>query len=148
MTHENGLSGTYGVLIHHNVSVTAVEGQNVSLPCYVGEENEITVIQLEWFKQQTGNEKNDQKIVVFHPTMPEHYFQTSSHLKTMTSSKTGKLQGSILTLYKVTMKDSGNYICEITSYPNGSIKRTTKLQVTGKLLTVNLHSHTLKFKSE
>ncbi|XP_051766961.1 nectin-2 isoform X5 [Ctenopharyngodon idella] len=141
------IRGTYGVLIHHNVSVTAVEGQNVSLPCYVGEENEITVIQLEWFKQQTGNEKNDQKIVVFHPTMPEHYFQPGSHLKTMTSSKTGKLQGSILTLYKVIMKDSGNYICEITSYPNGSIKRTTKLQVTEAPASVKM-SHPYRFIKE
>lgn len=136
------------MLIHHNVSVTAVEGQNISLPCYVGEENEITVIQLEWIKQPKGNEKIDKKIVVFHPSMETFYFQTGPLLKKMTSSKTGKLQGSILTLYEVTMKDSGNYICEITSYPNGSIKRTTKLQVTGKLLTANLHSHTLKFKSE
>lgn len=136
------------MLIHHNVSVTAVEGQNISLPCYVGEENEIAVIQLEWIKQPKGNEKIDKKIVVFHPSMETFYFQTGPLLKKMTSSKTGKLQGSILTLYEVTMKDSGNYICEITSYPNGSIKRTTKLQVTGKLLTANLHSHTLKFKSE
>lgn len=130
--HENGLSGTYGMLINHNVSVTAVEGQNVSLPCFVGEEHEIKVIQLEWIKQQKGDEKTDKKIVVFHPTLPAHYFQTGPLLTTMTSSNTGQLQGSVLTLYEVTMKDSGNYMCEITSYPNGSIKRTTKLQVTGR----------------
>ncbi|XP_056103731.1 nectin-2 [Rhinichthys klamathensis goyatoka] len=127
------IQGTYGMLIHHNVSITAVEGQNVSLSCFVGEGHEIKVIQLEWLKQQKGdekNEKNDKKIVVFHPTMPEHYFQIGPRLTTMTSSKTGQLQGSVLTLYEVTMKDSGNYTCEITSYPNGSIKRTTTLQVT------------------
>ncbi|KAK9968280.1 hypothetical protein ABG768_002614 [Culter alburnus] len=141
------IRGTYGVLIHHNVSVTAVEGQNISLPCYVGEENEITVIQLEWIKQPKGNEKNDQKIVVFHPSMETFYFQTGPLLKKMTSSKTGKLQGSILTLYEVTMKDSGNYICEITSYPNGSIKRTTKLQVTEAPASVKM-SHPYRFIKE
>ncbi|ROL54392.1 Nectin-4 [Anabarilius grahami] len=141
------IRGTYGVLIHHNVFVTAVEGQNISLPCYVGEENEIAVIQLEWIKQQKGNEKIDQKIVVFHPSMETFYFQSGPLLKKMTSSKTGKLQGSILTLYEVTMKDSGNYICEITSYPNGSIKRTTKLQVTEAPASVKM-SHPYRFIKE
>lgn len=124
------------MLINHQESVTAVEGQNISLPCFVGEDHEVKVIQLEWLKQQKGDEKNDKKIVVFHPTLPAFYFEIGPLLTTKTSSKTGRLQGSVLTLYEVTMKDSGNYICEITSYPNGSIKRTTKLQITGKLLTV------------
>ncbi|XP_073686356.1 uncharacterized protein [Garra rufa] len=124
------IRGTYGVLIQYNTDVTAVEGQNISLQCIVGEENDITIIQLEWTKQQKGNEKNDQKVVVFHPLMPIKYFQSGSLLETVISSKNGKLRGSTLTLYGVSVKDSANYICEITSYPNGSIKRTTKLQVT------------------
>ncbi|XP_026113817.1 hemicentin-1 isoform X1 [Carassius auratus] len=124
------IRGTYGVLIHYNVNATAVVGQNVSLQCIVGEEHDVTIIQLEWIKQHKENEKSDQKIVVFHPGFPTHYFQSGPLLETVSSSKTRKLQGSILTLYKVSVYDSGNYICEITSYPNGSIKRTTKLQVT------------------
>ncbi|KAL1266638.1 hypothetical protein QQF64_002313 [Cirrhinus molitorella] len=122
--------GTYGELIEYNADTTAVKGQNVSLQCILGEEHDITIIQLEWIKQQKKNEKNDQKIVVFHPGFPINYFQSGRFLETVNSSKTRKLQGSILTLYKVTANDSANYICEITSYPNGSIKRTTKLQVT------------------
>ncbi|XP_050976222.1 nectin-2-like isoform X2 [Labeo rohita] len=122
--------GTYGVLIQYNASAAAVEGQNVSLQCIMGEVNDIKIIQLEWIKEQKGNQKNDQNIVVFHPGFPTYYFQSGPFLETVTSPKTGKLQGSILTLYKVTMNDSGNYICEIISYPNGSIRRTTKLQVT------------------
>ncbi len=131
------------MVIYYNTSATAVEGQNISLQCIVGEEHNIKIIQLEWIKQQKGNEKNDQKIVVFHPGFPIQYFQSSHLLETVTSSKTRELQGSILTLHKVTVNDGGNYICEIISYPNGSIKRTTKMQVTGKLLTVNLHSHSV-----
>ncbi|XP_050976220.1 T-cell surface protein tactile-like [Labeo rohita] len=124
------IQGTYGVLIHHKADVTAVEGQNVSLQCIVGEEHDIKIIQLEWIKQQKGNEKNDQKIVVFHPGFPIHYFQSGHFLETVTKSKTKMTQGSVLTLYNVTVNSSGNYICEITSYPNGSIRRTTNLQVT------------------
>ncbi len=137
------------MVIYYNASATAVEGQNISLQCIVGEDRNIKIIQLEWIKQQKGNEKNDQKIVLFHPGFPIKYFQSGPHLEAVTSSKTRELQGSVLTLHKVTVNDSGNYICEITSYPNGSIKRTTKMQVTGKLLTVNLHSHIqFTFKSE
>lgn len=137
------------MLIHYNASANAVEGQNISLQCIVGEENNIKIIQLEWIKQQKGNEKNDQKIVVFHPGFTIKYFQSGPLLETVTSSKNRELQGSILTLHKVTVNDSGNYICEIISYPNGSIKRTTKLQVTGRLLAVSLHSHIqFTFKSK
>ncbi|KTF73980.1 hypothetical protein cypCar_00037501, partial [Cyprinus carpio] len=118
------------MLIHYNASATAVEGQNVSLQCIVEEDQNVTIMLLEWIKQQKENEKNDQKIVVFHPMLPTYYFRSGSLLETVTSSKTGKLQGSILTLHEVTVNDSGDYICEITSYPNGSIKRITKLQVT------------------
>ncbi|KAK7125828.1 hypothetical protein R3I93_021255 [Phoxinus phoxinus] len=135
------------MFIHHNVSVTAVEGQSVSLPCFVGEEHEIIVIQLDWIKQQNGDEKNDKKIVVFHPAMPAFYIQKGPLLTPLTSSKTGKLQGSVLTLYQVTMKDSGNYICEITSYPNGLIKRITKLQVTEPPASAKM-SHPYRFIKE
>ncbi|XP_056323411.1 T-cell surface protein tactile [Danio aesculapii] len=123
------IRGTYGVLVHHNVSATAVEGQNVSLQCIVGEEHAITIIQLEWSKLPIANEKIEQKIVVFHPQLEAKYFKNDSLLKVVTSPNTGKLLGSILTLYKVTVEDSGNYVCEITSFPNGSIKKRSKLQV-------------------
>ncbi len=137
------------MLIRYNASANAVEGQNISLQCIVGEEHNLKIIQLEWIKQQTDNERNDMKIVVFHPGFPIKYFQSGHLLETVTGSKTRELQGSILTLQTVTVNDGGNYICEITSYPNGLIKRTTKLQVTGKLLTVNLHPHIqFTFKSE
>ncbi|KAK7125829.1 hypothetical protein R3I93_021256 [Phoxinus phoxinus] len=141
------IQGTYGMLINHNVSVTAVEGQSVSLPCFVGEEHEIEVIQLEWIKQQNGDEKNDKKIVVFHPAMKASYIQKGPLLTPVNSQKTGKLQGSVLTLYEVTMKDSGNYICEITSYPNGSIKTITKLQVTEPPASAKM-SHPYRFIKE
>ncbi|XP_052423330.1 hemicentin-1 isoform X1 [Carassius gibelio] len=122
--------GMNGGLIHYKISATAVEGQNISLQCIVTDEHDITIIQLEWIKQQKDKEMTDQKIVVFHPGFPIHYFQSGFLLETVTSSKTRKLQGSILTLREVRVKDTGNYICEITSYPTGSIKRITKLQVT------------------
>ncbi|XP_016095610.1 nectin-3 [Sinocyclocheilus grahami] len=132
------IRGTYGVLINYSAIATAVEGQNVSLQCIVGEEHGITIIQVEWIKQPKGNEKNDQKIVVFHPGFPTNYFKSGPLLETVTSSKSGKLQGSILILHKVTVNDSGNYICEITSYPIGSIKRITTLQFTEPPASVNM----------
>ncbi|XP_059395458.1 titin isoform X2 [Carassius carassius] len=122
--------GMYGGLIYYNISAIAVEGQNISLQCILGDEHDITIIQLEWIKQRKDKEMIDQKIAVFHPGYPIYYLQSGFLLETVTSSKTGKLQGSILTLREVRVNDTGNYICEITSYPSGSIKRITKLQVT------------------
>ncbi|XP_043105814.1 carcinoembryonic antigen-related cell adhesion molecule 2-like [Puntigrus tetrazona] len=124
------IQATCGVLINYNALETAVEGQNISLQCIVGKEHDITIIQLEWFKRQKGNEKNDHKIVVFHPGFPTHYFQSGPLLEIVPRSESRKLRGSILTLHKVRLNDSGNYICEITSYPNGLIKRIINLQVT------------------
>ncbi|XP_026129359.1 T-cell surface protein tactile-like [Carassius auratus] len=124
------IRGMYGDIINYYPTATAVEGQNISLQCIVGEEQNFTIIQLEWIKQRKDKDMTDQKIVVFHPGFPIHYFQSGFLLETVTSSKTRKLQGSVLTLREVRVNDTGNYICEITSYPSGSIKRITKLQVT------------------
>ncbi|XP_051540457.1 nectin-4-like isoform X1 [Myxocyprinus asiaticus] len=127
--------GTYCLVVHHNESVTAVEGQNISLPCIVGEEHDVNINQLEWIKKQ---KESDQKIVVFNPQFSIYYFLQNFHLQLMNSSKTGKFQGSILNLHKVKVNDSGNYICEITSFPNGSFRRTTQLQVTELPVSVKL----------
>lgn len=119
--------------IHHFESITAVVGQNISLHCVVEEldiiNNKINIIQMEWIKQQQGTDK---KIAVFHPNYPIQYFKNDSLVEGNYSSN-GKLKGSVLNLFKVAVNDNGSYICEITSYPHGSIRRITKVNVTGKI---------------
>ncbi len=77
------------MLIRYNASANAVEGQNISLQCIVGEEHNIKIIQLEWIKQKTDKERNDMKIVVFHPGFPIHYLQSGHLLETVTGQKLG-----------------------------------------------------------
>ncbi|XP_051541227.1 cell adhesion molecule 1-like isoform X6 [Myxocyprinus asiaticus] len=136
------IQGMYSLTVDHNESVTAVEGQNISLHCIVGEENDINIKQLEWIKQQ------DQKIAVFNPLFSTHYFLHNFNLQLMNRSKTGKLQGSILHMYNVTVKDSGNYICEFISYPSGSFRGTAKVQVTEPPVSVKMSSNPYKFIKE
>lgn len=133
------LVGTLGLNIHHYEWKPAVRGENISLPCIVEEQDitnkyyqQINIIQMEWIKRQQGV---DMKIAVFHPNYPIRYFKNASIVERKNSS-TGKLQGSILNLFEVTVNDSGNYICEITSYPHGSIRIKTEVKITGKHITV------------
>ncbi|TRY83155.1 hypothetical protein DNTS_020660 [Danionella cerebrum] len=127
--------GTLGMFVHHNVSVSAVEGENVSLHCTVVEEDGIRVIQLEWTRQWSNKEL---KIVVFHNEQKAVYHQPGSVLETVVSPRTGKLTGSMLTLFNVTLNHSGKYICEIISFPYGSFKRVLQLQVAESSASVNM----------
>lgn len=132
------LVGTYGVTINHDGSKTAVEGENISLPCTVEEwdiiNNKIHIIQMEWIKRHQGIEE---KIAVFHPDFPTQYLKKNSVVEGRNSSS-GKLKGTVLNLFKVTVNDSGNYICEMTTYPHGSIRNVTKVTITGKDISVDI----------
>lgn len=132
------IQGTLGLTIHHDESKTAVEGQNIRLPCIVEEldiiSNKINIIQMEWIKRQQGVDK---KIAVFHPNYPIQYFKNATVVEGKHSS-TGQLQGSVLNLLKVTVNDSGDYICEMTSYPHGSIRKITKVNITGTPLSLKM----------
>ncbi|XP_056593503.1 uncharacterized protein si:ch1073-15f19.2 [Triplophysa dalaica] len=132
--------GTYGVTINHDVSKTAVEGENISLPCTVEEldiiNNKIHIIQMEWIKRHQGI---DEKIAVFHPDFPTQYFKNDSIVEGRKSSS-GKLKGTVLNLFKVTVNDSGNYICEMTSYPHGSIRNVTKVTITEPRVSLKMIS--------
>ncbi|XP_073730341.1 nectin 1a [Misgurnus anguillicaudatus] len=130
------IQGTNGLTIHHYNSTTAVKGENISLPCIVDEQENVNIIQTEWIKQKSGD---DQKIAVFHPLFPIQYHKNGFVVEGRKSS-TGKLRGSVLNLIHVTLNDSGNYICEMTSFPFGSIKRLTKVYVTEPPVSLEMSS--------
>lgn len=130
------IHGTNGLMIHHYISRNAMKGDNISLPCIVDEQEKVNIIQTEWIKQKSGT---DQKIAVFHPDFPLHYYKNGSVLDIRKSS-TGKLRGSVLNLIHVTLNDTGNYICEIVSFPYGSIKTITKVYVTESPVSLKMSS--------
>lgn len=92
-------------------------------------ENE-NILQLGWGKK---DDQGEQKLVLFNPHFTAIYYMDVT-LELVNQTNTTKLRGSILHLQKVTEKDSGNYVCDITSFPGGSFKGFTKVQVTGKFI--------------
>ncbi|KAL7847317.1 hypothetical protein SRHO_G00222970 [Serrasalmus rhombeus] len=119
------VQGARSLQIQYEESLNATVGQNISLPCIVSEEENVSINQLEWHRE---GERGDEKLVVFNPLFQPHYSaNVTLQLVRQTNSR---LQGSILHLLGVTEMDSGNYVCEISSFPYGSSKKATKVQVT------------------
>ncbi|MCJ8742477.1 hypothetical protein PDJAM_G00082540 [Pangasius djambal] len=121
------VTGIQSVAIEHKPEVNATVGQNISLPCILLHEHP-TIIQLQWHKE---GEQGEQKLVVFNPSFsPYTLSSVGTTLELVNNINTAKLRGSILHLQEVTEKDSGVYVCDIASFPDGSIKISTKVQVT------------------
>ncbi|KAK3549545.1 hypothetical protein QTP86_003950 [Hemibagrus guttatus] len=118
--------------IEHKTEVNAAVGQNISLPCILSKKDS-KIIQLQWHKQ--GNQ-GEQKLVVFNPVFSTLYHANVT-LELVNDTNTAELRGSILHLQEATEKDSGDYVCDITSFPDGSTKNFTKLQVTVKITPTN-----------
>lgn len=106
----------------------AAVGQNISLPCVISNKDS-NIIQLQWHKE---GEKGTQKLVVFNPSYSPIYY-ANVKLELVKALNTTVLRGSILHLQEATETDSGVYVCDITTFPDGSTKNITKVQVTGKL---------------
>lgn len=92
-------------------------------------ENE-NIFQLGWGKK---DDQEEQTLVLFNPAFSALYYMNIT-LELVNKTNTTKLRGSILHLQEVTEKDSGNYVCNIASFPGGNFKGFTKVQVTGKFI--------------
>lgn len=71
--------------------------------------------------------------MVFNPVFSTLYF-ANVKLELVKDTNPAELRGSILYLQEATEQDSGVYVCDITSFPDGSIKNVIKVQVTGKFI--------------
>ncbi|XP_035619244.2 mucin-5AC [Oncorhynchus keta] len=127
--------GVHGVDVFHRESVRAVEGQNITLPCLleVKEGRKPVISQVEWRKK---GELEDHKLVVFNPSFGETLVWPNVALDVEWDKDKEKLMGTSLVLKDVEARDSGRYICDITTYPNGSIRKVTRLRVEGPGFTV------------
>ncbi|XP_045546222.1 serine-rich adhesin for platelets [Salmo salar] len=127
--------GVHGVEVFHRESVRAVEGQNITLPCLLGEKEgrKPVISQVEWRKK---GELEDHKLVVYNPSFGETLIWPNVTLDVAWYKDKDKLMGTSLVLKGVEARDSGRYICDITTYPNGSIRKVTRLRVEGPADTV------------
>lgn len=101
----------------------AVAGQNVTLHCEVESNSSLSIIMIEWSK----NRKDNQKLAVY-SSFGLHLF-TSNVAFVVVNNNT---MASELHLREVTKSDSGIYICGLSTFPMGSIRKETYLNVTGK----------------
>nr|XP_023994272.1 uncharacterized protein LOC112071052 [Salvelinus alpinus] len=124
--------GVHGVAVFHRASVRAVEGENITLPCLLEEEEgrKPVISQVEWRKK---GEIEDHKLVVYNPSFGETLIWPNVTLDVAWDKN--KLTGTSLVLKGVEARDSGRYICDITTYPNGSIRKVTRLNVEGPATT-------------
>lgn len=116
------LTGLQDVEVFHHATMEAVVGQNVTIPCTV-KNTTLQIVSIEWQKKINENTK----LVVYGPGLGIHRFWPNVSIQVENSS-----MGSLL-LYGVTKWSDGSYICDLTTFPLGSIRRQTELKVLGKM---------------
>lgn len=108
----------------HRQKMEAAEGQDVALPCTLGNSSaSVHVVNIEWTK---GTDEVT-KVVVYNPMYPPIYYWSNITLQIENNS-----MGSHLILRGVTRWDSGVYKCTLSTYPLGNIVRETELKIRGK----------------
>ncbi|XP_072281365.1 nectin-2 isoform X3 [Pyxicephalus adspersus] len=101
-----------------NDKVTGTLGQQVNLPCTISSNDpNIRVSQIMW-------EKGGSSIAVFSPQHGTHVSEPTNFQLIEPSASSATLR-----LPSVRAADEGNYTCEVTFFPAGNRKATTKLVV-------------------
>ncbi|KAK9536589.1 hypothetical protein VZT92_006358 [Zoarces viviparus] len=117
----SSIQGLPDVEVFHYERIDAVVGQNVTLPCIIKNSPTLMIVSIEWRK---NNKHKNSKVALYSPGRGFNLFWPNV---TMQTEKAG--MGSHLQLYGVTTQDSGVYICDITSFPLGSISSETVLEI-------------------
>ncbi|XP_031176284.1 T-cell surface protein tactile isoform X2 [Sander lucioperca] len=114
------IQGFRDVEVFHYEKMEAVVGQNVTLPCTVKGSPDLKIVSIEWRK----NKNEDTKLVLY-----SEKFGINRFWPNVTMQIENESMGSHLHLFRVAKWDSGFYICDITSFPLGTIRRETELEI-------------------
>lgn len=117
------LTGLQDVQVFHEEKMEAVVGQDVVLPCIVKKSTDLQIVGIEWRKNRNENTK----LALYSSVFGLNLFWPNVTFQLENSSI-----GSNLHLSGVTKWDSGIYICDLTTFPLGSIRRETELKIKGK----------------
>lgn len=101
----------------------ALAGRDVALPCTLEVRSSIHVSMIEWSKSRSENKK----LALYSPR-----FGTELMAPNVTLEVDNTTMATRLHLPGVTEWDSDVYICSISTFPLGSIRREIELKVTGK----------------
>ena len=117
------LTGLQDVKVFHYEKMEAVVGQDVVLPCTV---HGHSVFSIEWRK----NINEITKLALYSLRYGVNLFWPNISMQIENETL-----GSNLHLPGVSKWDSGVYICDITTFPLGTISRETQLEIKGKMGT-------------
>ncbi|XP_053197857.1 nectin-3-like protein [Scomber japonicus] len=118
------VQGLRDVDLFHNETVEAVVGQNVSLPCIVRNITNLKVVNTEWSKR----ENEIIKLALYTPGFGLRQFRPNVSIQTVYNDAKN-FMGSYLQLYEVERENSGIYVCDITTFPFGSVRVETELKI-------------------
>lgn len=116
------LTGQRDVEVFHSPKEEAIVGQDVALPCHLKNSTNLHIESIEWSRD--GNKNT--KLVVYNSRLGVQKYWPNVNIQILNNS------GSILHLHGVTKQSSGIYICGLTIFPSGSIRRQTELLIRGK----------------
>ncbi|KAF3705804.1 Nectin-4 Nectin cell adhesion molecule 4 [Channa argus] len=105
-------------------TMEAVVGQSTTLPCILKNRSFVKLVSVEWEKE--NREDRGTKLAVLSPSFGKHLFTTHVSLINETRDEGN---GFHLHFPLVKKNDSGIYICNIATFPLGSLRRVIELKV-------------------
>ncbi|XP_036975435.1 nectin-3-like protein [Acanthopagrus latus] len=114
------IQGSQDVEVFHYKKMEAVVGQDVVLPCTVNGRSDLKLVSIEWSK----NINEFTKLAVYSLSFGVYLFWPNISMQIE-----DKTLGSNLHLPEVSKWDSGVYICDIITFPLGTIRRETQLEI-------------------
>lgn len=121
----SSIQGLRDVELSHSKTMEAVVGQNITLPCIAKSRHaDLKVVNIEWSKEKNENVK----LVLHSVGHGTIHFWPNVRIQ-LIKNDADKVVGSYLHLPEVNKWDSGTYICEVATFPWGSIKAETELTI-------------------
>ncbi|XP_056141100.1 T-cell surface protein tactile isoform X2 [Lampris incognitus] len=119
------IQGLLGIDVLHHQTMEAVAGQSIDLPCIVQNYTSLNIVQVEWSKM------NNTKLAVYNLIHGGYVFHPNVTIwaQRAGTDEQSTLIGTNLRLQVVGKQDSGVYICDISTFPLGSISTSTQLKV-------------------
>lgn len=117
------LTGRQDAEIFLAEKMEALAGQDVALPCALKINNSVNIVMIEWSKKGNVNKKL---------ALYSSLYGKTSFPPNVTLTVNVKTMASHLHLHGVTKRDSGIYVCSLSTFPLGSLRGETKLTVIGK----------------
>ncbi|KAK5858535.1 hypothetical protein PBY51_002668 [Eleginops maclovinus] len=108
--------------IFHYEKMEAVVGENVTLPCIIRGSTSLKITSIEWKK----NKKGSTKLAVYSPNHGIWQMWPNVTMQNVSN-------GSYLHLHGVEQWDSGFYICQVMTFPEGSKRTETELKIKDKV---------------